>query len=81
MVELVNVVVTLLLWPLPLYRDWIFTKSFFSSWVTMAIIWHFGAMAAVIVYPCYDGWSAIAISVQGVAKEINGLILKRVSRK
>lgn len=77
----VNVIVTLLLWPLPLYRDWIFTKSFFSGWVTMAIIWHFGAMAAVIVYPCYDGWNAIAISVQGVAKEINGLISKRVSRK
>ncbi|KAL1588817.1 hypothetical protein WHR41_02720 [Cladosporium halotolerans] len=76
----VNVVVTLILWPLPLYRDWIFTRSFFFGWVTTAIIWHFGAMAAVIVYPCYDGWNAIATSIQGVASEIKGPTWKRVSK-
>lgn len=31
----VNVLVTCVLWPLPLYRNWIFTKSFFGGWVTM----------------------------------------------
>lgn len=69
----VNVVVTLILWPLPLYRDYIFTRSFFGGWVTMAIIWHFAAMGAVIVYPCYDGWDSIATSVKGVVREIGGL--------
>lgn len=29
----VNVLVTIVLWPMPLYRNWIFTKSFFSGWV------------------------------------------------
>lgn len=69
----VNVVTTLLLWPLPLYRDWIFTRSFFGGWVTMAILWHFGAMAAVIVFPCYDGRSAIAKSVKGIFGELGSL--------
>jgi hypothetical protein len=70
----VNVVVTLILWPLPLYRDYIFTRSFFGGWVTVAIIWHFAAMGAVIVYPCYDGWDSISTSVRGVAGELRGLL-------
>ena len=66
----INVLVTIVLWPLPLYRDWIFTKSFFNGWVTMAIIWHFGAMLAVILYPIYDGRHEIAKAVRGVVKEL-----------
>lgn len=69
----VNVVTTLILWPLPLYRDWIFTRSFFGGWVTMAILWHFAAMAAVIVFPCYDGRGAIAKSVRGIVGELRAL--------
>ncbi|KAF1356999.1 SSS family solute:Na+ symporter [Delphinella strobiligena] len=65
----VNVLVTIVLWPLPLYRDWIFTKSFFGGWVTMAIIWHFAAMFAVIVYPIYDGRHEIARTIHGVRRE------------
>jgi hypothetical protein len=42
-------------WPFPLYRDYVFTKSFFSGWVTVAIIWQFFAFFAVIVFPIWDG--------------------------
>jgi hypothetical protein len=73
----VNVITTLILWPLPLYRDWIFTRSFFGGWVTVAIIWHFAAMGAVIVYPCYDGRHAIATSIKGVVGEIRTVLGKR----
>lgn len=73
----VNVITTLILWPLPLYRDWIFTRSFFGGWVTVAIIWHFAAMGAVIVYPCYDGRHAIATSIRGVVGEIKTVLRKR----
>lgn len=66
----VNVLVTIVLWPMPLYRDYIFTKTFFDGWVTMAIIWHFGAMFAVIVYPIYDGRHAITKAVRGMVQEL-----------
>jgi hypothetical protein len=66
----VNVLVTFVLWPLPLYRDWIFTKSFFGGWVTVAIIWHFAAMIAVIIYPIYDGRHEISRAFRGMAKEL-----------
>jgi hypothetical protein len=67
----VNVLVTIVLWPLPLYRDYIFTKTFFSGWVTMAIIWHFAAMAAVIVYPIWDGRWEIKRALRGMAGEVS----------
>lgn len=66
----VNVLVTIVLWPLPLYRDYIFTKTFFGGWVTMAIIWHFAAMVAVIVYPVWDGRKEIERAVKGMVGEV-----------
>lgn len=64
----INVLVTIVLWPLPLYRDWIFTKSFFKGWVSMAIVWLFFAIGAVVVYPLYDGRHAIFKVIRGVLK-------------
>ncbi|OQO15344.1 hypothetical protein B0A48_00727 [Cryoendolithus antarcticus] len=63
----INVLVTIVLWLLPLYRDWIATKSFFGGWVSVAIIWHFFAMSAVIVYPIWDGRNAITKTIRGIA--------------
>ncbi|KAH8882284.1 putative sodium/solute symporter [Thozetella sp. PMI_491] len=65
---IVVVLVTFVAWPLPLYRDYIFTKSFFSSWTTVAIIWQFFAFFAVVVYPLYDGRHEIARGAIGVWK-------------
>ena len=58
--------VTLLLWPVPLYRDYIFTRSFYTGWIVVSIFWQFLAVFAVIIYPIYDGWDAISKSVVGV---------------
>lgn len=58
--------VTVVVWPLPLYRDYIFTKSFFSGWTTVAIIWQFGAFGAVVIFPLYDGRHAIATGARGI---------------
>lgn len=66
----VNVLVTIVIWPMSLYRDYIFGKSFFGGWVTMAIIWHFGAMFAVIIYPLYDGRHEIARGLRGLKHDL-----------
>ena len=62
----VIVLVTFVAWPMPLYRDYIFTKSFFSGWVTVAIIWQFGAFGAVVLYPLYDGRREIVTGAKGI---------------
>ncbi|KAK6222633.1 hypothetical protein LQW54_000813 [Pestalotiopsis sp. IQ-011] len=66
------VLVTFVLWPMPLYRDYIFTKTFFSSWTAVAIFWQFFAFFAVVVYPLYDGRYEIAKGVRGVWRDASG---------
>ena len=65
----VNVLTTVVLWPMPLYRDYIFSRTFFDGWVSVAIVWHFAAMGAVIVYPVWDGRRAIGKAVRGMIGE------------
>lgn len=60
------VLVTFVLWPMPLYRDYIFTKIFFASWTSVAIFWQFFAFFAVVIYPLYDGRYEIAKGARGV---------------
>lgn len=60
------VLVTWVVWPMPLYRDYIFTKSFFSGWVSVAIFWQFLALILVVIYPIYDGRNDVIKSARGV---------------
>ncbi|TVY93675.1 Urea active transporter [Lachnellula willkommii] len=62
--------VTLLLWPVPLYRNYIFTRSFYTGWIVVAIFWQFLAVFAVILYPVYDGWDAISKSAVGIYRSL-----------
>jgi hypothetical protein len=64
------VAVTFVAWPMPLYRDWVFTRSFFSGWVSVAISWQFFALCAVVIYPVVDGWSEISKSTRGLVKSL-----------
>ena len=67
---------TWVLWPLPLYRNWIFNKPFFAGWVTVAIIWQFIAFAGVVVFPLYDGRHAIAKGFRGFRGSIQSALRK-----
>ena len=64
------IAITFVVWPMPLYRDYIFTKSFFSGWVTVAIFWQFFALFAVVVYPVYDGRHEISKCARGVSRSL-----------
>jgi urea-proton symporter len=64
------ILITFVAWPLPLYRDWIFSKSFFAGWTTVAIIWQFFAFFAVVVYPLWDGRWVITKGFQGVKNSL-----------
>ncbi|KAK6084035.1 urea active transporter [Seiridium cupressi] len=74
------VLITFVLWPMPLYRDYVFTKAFFSSWTSVAIAWQFFAFFAVVVYPLYDGRYEIATGVRGVWKA-SGTFLNKCQGK
>lgn len=67
------VLITFVAWPLPLYRDYIFTRSFFAGWVVVAIIWQFAAFGAVVIFPLYDGRKDIVIGARGIWKSYKEL--------
>lgn len=75
---MVNVLVTTVLWPIPLYRDRIFTPDFFKGWVGVAIFWQPMAIFAVVVYPVYDGRHTITKAVRGVIKDRKVRVLFQV---
>ena len=74
------IAITFVVWPMPLYRDYIFTRSFFSGWVTVAIFWQFFALFAVVIYPVYDGRHEIAKSVRGLRTSFGKRFRSRESR-
>ncbi|ODV96343.1 hypothetical protein PACTADRAFT_41131 [Pachysolen tannophilus NRRL Y-2460] len=69
--------ITWVVWPLPLYRDYIFGKAFFRGWTTMSLIWVYAALLAIGVYPLYDGRSSLYRISNGFYKEF----IKREKKK
>ncbi|KAK2595219.1 urea active transporter [Conoideocrella luteorostrata] len=46
----------LVIWPMPLYgTSYVFSKPFFTGWVTVGIIWLFGSSIAVGLFPLWQG--------------------------
>lgn len=49
------------LWPLPMYASkYIFSKTFFTAWVVIAIIWVWGTLLVAGFYPILDGRQQLA---------------------
>jgi hypothetical protein len=65
-----NIVATILLWPMPLYRDYIFGKELFSGCVEVSILWQFSAVLAVAIYPVWDGRAAIGSTIKGIIGDV-----------
>lgn len=47
--------ITWVVWPLPLYRDWIWSKTYFQGYITVSLIWVYAALLVIGVYPLIDG--------------------------
>jgi len=44
------------LWPLPMYAaKYVFSKTFFSAWIVIAVIWLWGTLFVAGFYPIIDG--------------------------
>lgn len=65
-------VVFMLIWPLSLYRDYVFTKSFFTGWIVVSGIWSFLAFFAVGIYPLVEGFPAIRLVFKGIIAYLQG---------
>jgi SSS family transporter len=48
-------VVITIIWPFSLYRDYIFSRTFFQGWVTVSFIWAVAAFVGVGIFPLVQG--------------------------
>lgn len=73
----------LILWPLPIYGSrYVFSQSFFTGWVVVAIIWIFISLALVGIYPLWEGRHTIMRTLKAITKggepPVGGIIVQGV---
>lgn len=67
----------LVIWPMPMYGSkYIFSKKFFTGWVTVGIIWIFITGFIVIIYPLWEGRDGIFTSFRGIYWDLSGQTYK-----
>lgn len=69
--------VFMLIWPLSLYRDYVFTETFFRGWVVVSIIWAFFAFLIVGLLPLWDGRKVFVLIGRGIIAKLQGREIKQ----
>jgi hypothetical protein len=63
----------LVLWPFPMYgSSYVFSKPFFTGWVTVGIIWIFGSLGAVGLFPVFEGRHTLKHTFKSIFLELTG---------
>lgn len=63
----------LILWPMPMYgTGYIFSEKFFTGWVVVGILWIFGSLFTVGVYPVWEGREGLADTVKAIFLDVTG---------
>ncbi|KAI1398837.1 Na+/solute symporter [Hypoxylon fuscum] len=63
----------LVLWPFPMYgSSYVFSKPFFTGWVTVGIIWIFCSLGAVGLFPVFEGRLTLARTFKAIALDLSG---------
>ncbi|KAI9374824.1 putative urea transporter [Aspergillus egyptiacus] len=67
------VICFLLLWPIPMYGSgYVFSKKFFTGWITVGIIWLFFTSFGVVIFPLWEGRASIARVARLMALDVMG---------
>ncbi|OBZ89005.1 putative urea active transporter 1 [Choanephora cucurbitarum] len=62
-----------ILWPLPMFfSKYVFSKSFFTGWITVSFIWVFCSIIAVGIYPIFEARHTIALILKEIGRDITG---------
>ena len=57
------------LWPLPLYRNWIFTREYFKGYVTVGLMWLYATLLVIGIGPLVAGRHTIAFIVRSLYRD------------
>jgi hypothetical protein len=63
----------LVLWPFPMYgSSYVFSKPFFTGWVTVGIIWIFCSLGAVGLFPVFEGRKTLMRTSRAIFMDVTG---------
>lgn len=63
----------LILWPMPMYgTGYIFSKKFFTGWVVVGILWLFGSLFCVGLFPLWEGRKSMAHTFKAMFLDLTG---------
>ncbi|KAL7621002.1 urea active transporter [Parahypoxylon ruwenzoriense] len=63
----------LVLWPFPMYgSSYVFSKPFFTGWVTVGIIWIFCSLGAVGLFPIFEGRQTLVRTFRAIVDDVSG---------
>jgi hypothetical protein len=63
----------LILWPMPMFgSNYIFSKGFFTGWVSVGILWLFCSAFCVGVYPLWEGRHTSARTIKAIFRDVTG---------
>ncbi|KAK5113937.1 hypothetical protein LTR62_003060 [Meristemomyces frigidus] len=63
----------LILWPMPFYgSSYIFSKKFFTGWVSVGILWLFCSSFCVGIYPLWEGRHTSSRTIKAIFLDITG---------
>lgn len=65
-------IVITIIWPFSLYRDYIFTRTFFQGWVIMSFIWAIFAFVGVGIFPIIQGIPVAKVIVSNLGRKVKG---------
>ncbi|SPC62418.1 probable DUR3 - Urea permease [Ustilago sp. UG-2017b] len=65
-------VVITIIWPFTLYRDYIFTKSFFEGWVVVSFVWAILAFTGVGIFPAIQGIPVARVILLNLRNKVRG---------
>ncbi|PWY99764.1 hypothetical protein BCV70DRAFT_237646 [Testicularia cyperi] len=67
-----------IIFPFSLYRDYIFTRSFFQGWVIVSFIWAIFAFIGVGIYPLIEGIPVARTILRNFSNKIKGQPIQSV---
>jgi len=63
----------LVLWPMPMYGSgYVFSKPFFTGWVSIGILWMFCSAFCVGLYPLFEGRHTMSRTAIAIFRDITG---------
>lgn len=60
-----------IIFPFSLYRDYIFTRTFFSGWVVVSFIWAIFAFAGVGIFPLVQGIPVAKVILSNIRNKVS----------